>query len=161
MSMRGLAMLVAGMAMAGPLAGQSPAAPALTLDAATRVATAAQAEAVKNNWAVVIAVVDAAGHLVHLRRMDGVQLGSVLVAQEKAKTAALFRRPTKAFAEQVAGGATGILGLPGVVPIEGGVPLLAGGTVIGAVGVSGVTSAQDGVVANAGAVTLSPTAAPR
>ena len=114
-----------------------------------------------NNWAVVIAVVDAAGHLVHLRRMDGVQLGSVLVAQEKAKTAALFRRPTKAFAELVAGGATGILGLPGVVPIEGGVPLLAGGTVIGAVGVSGVTSAQDGVVANAGAGTLSPTAAPR
>jgi uncharacterized protein GlcG (DUF336 family) len=149
-------MLLAGLAVAGPLAGQAPAAPALTLDAATRVAAAAQAEAVKNNWAVVIAVVDAAGHLVHLRRMDGVQLGSVVVAQEKAKTAALFRRPTKEFADLVAGGAVGILGLPGVVPIEGGVPLLAGGTVIGAVGVSGVTAAQDGVVATAGASALTP-----
>lgn len=159
--MRGLAMLVAGMAMTARLDAQISAPPALTLEAATRVATAAQAEAVKNNWAVVIAVVDAAGHLVHLRRMDGVQLGSVLVAQEKAKTAALFRRPTKAFADLVAGGATGILGLPGVVPIEGGVPLIAGGTVIGAVGVSGVTAAQDGVVATAGAGALSPPAAPR
>lgn len=154
--MRGLGMLLAGLAVSGPLAGQAPAAPALGLDAATRVAAAAQAEAAKNNWAVVIAVVDAAGYLVHLRRMDGVQLGSVLVAQEKAKTAALFRRPTKEFADRVAGGSVGILGLPGVVPIEGGVPLLAGGTVIGAVGVSGVTAAQDGVVATAGASALTP-----
>jgi len=154
--MRGLTLLVAGMAVAGPLAAQTSPPPALTLEAATRVAAAAQAEAAKNNWAVVIVVVDAAGYPVHLRRMDGAQLGSVLVAQEKAKTAALFRRPTKAFADYVAEGSTTILGLPGVVPIEGGVPLIVGGVVIGAVGVSGVTAAQDGVVANAGARAVGP-----
>ncbi len=125
--------------------------PALTLEAATRIADAAQAEATRNKWNVVIAVVDAGGHLFLLRRLDNTQLGSVVVAEEKAKSAVLFRRPTKAFAEAVASGRTAVLRLPGAIPIEGGVPLVAGNQVVGAIGVSGVTSEQDGQIAEAGA----------
>ncbi len=125
--------------------------PALTLEAATRIADAAQAEATRNKWNVVIAVVDDGGYLVHLRRLDGTQLGSVAVAEEKAKSAALFRRPTKAFADAVASGRTAVLRLPGAIPIEGGVPLLAGDQIVGAIGVSGVMAEQDGQIAQAGA----------
>src|SRR5688500_20263680 len=102
--------LTAGMVLATWLAvprhagAQSSQQPALTLEAATRIADAAQAEATRNNWKVVIAVIDGGAHLVHLRRMDGAQLGSVVVAEEKAKSAVLFRRPTKAFADAVASG---------------------------------------------------------
>jgi len=131
-------------------AAQSSPQPALTLAAATRLADAAQAEATRNRWNVVIAVLDGGAHLVHLRRMDGTQLGSVVVAQEKAKSAVLFRRPTKAFADAVASGRTGVLRLAGAIPIEGGVPLLVGDQVVGAIGVSGVTSEQDGQIAQAG-----------
>ena len=127
----------------------------LTLEAATRVADAAQAEATRNRWNVVIAVVDGGGYLVHLRRLDGTQLGSVAVAEEKAKSAVLFRRPTKAFADAVASGRTAVLRLPGAIPIEGGVPLLVGDQVVGAIGVSGVMSEQDGQVAQAGAKAFS------
>jgi uncharacterized protein GlcG (DUF336 family) len=136
--------------VSGQAAAQSQQ-PALTLEAATRIADAAQAEATRNKWNVVIAVVDAGGHLVLLRRLDNTQLGSVAVAEEKAKSAVLFRRPTKAFAEAVASGRTAVLRLPGAIPIEGGVPLIAGGQVVGAIGVSGVTSEQDGQIAEAGA----------
>jgi len=125
--------------------------PALTLETATKIADAAQAEATRNKWNVVIAVVDDGGYLVHLRRLDGTQLGSVAVAEEKAKSAVLFRRPTKAFADAVASGRTAVLRLPGAIPIEGGVPLLAGDQVVGAIGVSGVMSEQDGQIAQAGA----------
>lgn len=128
--------------------------PALTLEAATRIADAAQAEATRNRWNVVIAVVDGGGYLVHLRRLDGTQLGSVAVAEEKAKSAVLFRRPTKAFADAVASGRTAVLRLPGAIPIEGGIPLLVGDQVIGAIGVSGVTAEQDGQIAQAGAKAL-------
>ena len=134
--------------LAGSAAAQSR--PALTLEAATRIADAAQAEATRNKWNVVIAVMDNGGHLVHLRRMDDTQIGSVAVAEEKAKSAVLFRRPTKAFADAVASGRTGVLRLPGAIPIEGGIPLLAGNQVVGAIGVSGVTSEQDGQIAQAG-----------
>ena len=134
--------------LAGSAAAQSQ--PALTLEAATRIADAAQAEATRNKWNVVIAVMDNGGHLVHLRRMDDTQIGSVAVAEEKAKSAVLFRRPTKAFADAVASGRTGVLRLPGAIPIEGGIPLLAGNQVVGAIGVSGVTSEQDGQIAQAG-----------
>ena len=127
----------------------------LTLAAATRIADAAQAEASRNQWNVVIAVLDGGGHLVHLRRMDGAQLGSVEVAQDKARSAVLFRRPTKAFADAVASGRVGVLRLAGAMPIEGGIPLLVGDQVVGAIGVSGVTSEQDGQVAQAGARALS------
>jgi glc operon protein GlcG len=124
--------------------------PALTLERATRIADAAQAEATRNKWNVVIAVVDAGGYLVHLRRLDGTQLGSVAVAEEKAKSAVLFRRPTKAFADAVASGRTGVLRLPGAIPIEGGIPLMVGDQAVGAIGVSGVTAEQDGLIAQAG-----------
>jgi uncharacterized protein GlcG (DUF336 family) len=142
-------MLGSCLAVPGYAAAQSQ--PALTLAAATRIADAAQAEATRNKWNVVIAVVDEGGYLVHLRRLDGTQLGSVAVAEEKARSAVLFRRPTKAFAEAVASGRTAVLGLPGAIPIEGGVPLLAGNQVVGAIGVSGVTAEQDGQIAQAGA----------
>lgn len=124
--------------------------PALSLEAATRIADAAQAEATRNKWNVVIAVVDDGGYLVHLRRLDNTQIGSVAVAEEKAKSAVLFRRPTKAFADAVASGRTAVLRLPGAIPIEGGVPLLVGDQVVGAIGVSGVMSEQDGQIAQAG-----------
>ena len=141
-------MLGGGLAVAGGAAAQSQ--PALTLEAATRIADAAQAEATRNKWNVVIAVVDDGGYLVHLRRMDDTQIGSVAVAEEKAKSAVLFRRPTKAFADAVASGRTGVLRLPGAIPIEGGIPLVGGNQVVGAIGVSGVTSEQDGQIAQAG-----------
>ena len=124
--------------------------PALTLAAATKIADAAQAEATRNQWNVVIAVLDGGGYLVHLRRMDGTQLGSVDVAQDKARSAVLFRRPTKAFADAVTSGRIGVLRLAGAMPIEGGIPLLVGDQVVGAIGVSGVTSEQDGQIAQAG-----------
>jgi glc operon protein GlcG len=143
-------MLACCLAVPGHAVAQSQQ-PALTLEAATRIADAAQAEATRNKWNVVIAVVDAGGYLVHLRRLDGTQLGSVAVAEEKAKSAVLFRRPTKAFADAVASGRIAVLRLPGAIPIEGGVPLVAGDQVVGAIGVSGVTAEQDGQVAQAGA----------
>ena len=142
--------LAIGLAAPGSARAQSPAAPAVTLERATRVAAAAETEARRNNWNVVVAIVDDTGYLVLLRRMDNTQLGSVAVAQEKATSAVLFRRPTKAFAEAVASGRTAVLGLPGAIPIEGGIPLLAGGRVVGAIGVSGVTAEQDGQIAQAG-----------
>lgn len=136
-------------------AAQSSQQPALTLEAATRIADAAQAEATRNKWNVVIAVLDGGAHLVHLRRMDGAQLGSVVVAEEKAKSAVLFRRPTKAFADALASGRTAVLRLPGAIPLEGGIPLVVGEQVVGAIGVSGVTAEQDGQIAQAGAKAFS------
>ena len=123
----------------------------LTLAAAQEVAAAAEATARQNGWNVVIAIVDDAGILVYLQRLDGTQPGSVDVAQRKAHSAAMFRRATKVFADAVAQGAVAILSLSGAVAVEGGVPLTADGSVIGAIGVSGVTSQQDGIIAQAGA----------
>ena len=143
--------LSAWLAVPAHATAQSSQQPALTLEAATRIAAGAEEEATRNKWKVVIAVVDGGAHLVHLRRMDGAQLGSIAVAQEKARSAALFRRPTKAFADAVASGRTAVLRLPGAIPIEGGVPLLVGEQMVGAVGVSGVTAEQDGQIAQAGA----------
>jgi glc operon protein GlcG len=123
---------------------------ALTLEAAKQIAAAAEAEAKKNNWTMVISVVDDGGHLIYLERMDGTQIGSVEVAQEKAATAVRFKRPTKALEDTIAGGRQAILKLPGATPIEGGLPIMAGNEFIGAIGVSGGTSPQDGQVAAAG-----------
>jgi uncharacterized protein GlcG (DUF336 family) len=123
---------------------------ALTLDAAKQIAAAAEAEARKNNWTMVICVVDDGGHLLYLERMDGTQIGSVQVAQEKASTAVLFKRPTKALEDAVAGGRNAILKLPGALPVEGGIPIMIGTELIGAVGVSGGASSQDAQVASAG-----------
>jgi glc operon protein GlcG len=122
----------------------------LTLEAARKIAAAAEAEARKNNWNVVIAIVDEGGYLVYLERMDGAQLASIEIAQRKARSAALFRRPTKAFEDQLVGGRQAILALPGAMPFEGGLPIIVDGEVIGAIGVSGVTSQQDGQIAKAG-----------
>lgn len=129
---------------------------ALTLEAARKVAAAAEAEARKNNWNVVIAVVDEGGHLIYLQRMDGVQIASIEIALLKARSAALYRRPTKTFEDQLAGGRQAILALPGAAPFEGGLPILADGQVVGAIGVSGVTAQQDGQIAKAGVDALAP-----
>ena len=123
---------------------------ALTLEAAKQIAAAAEAEAKKNNWTMVIAIMDDGGHLIYLERMDGTQIGSVDVAQEKAATAIKFKRPTKSLEDNVAGGRQVILKLPGATPIEGGLPIAVGNEIIGAIGVSGGTSPQDGQVAAAG-----------
>ena len=128
----------------------------LTAAAATRAVTAAESEARRNNWNVSIAVVDAAGELVSFLRMDGASPSSVDVAPAKARTAARFRRPTRAMEEAVAGGRTVLLSFPGATPVEGGVPIIVNGQVVGAVGVSGVTSAQDAQVAQAGAGAVTP-----
>ncbi len=122
----------------------------LTLDAAKVIAAAAEAEAKKNNLSMVICVVDEGGHIILLEKMEGTQLGSVQVAQDKAMTAVNFKRPTKALEDAVAGGRNAVLKLTGAIPIEGGIPVMVGGELVGAVGVSGGTSPQDAQVAAAG-----------
>jgi len=122
----------------------------LLLDDAKRIAAAAEAEARRNDWPVVIAIVDDGGHLLHLMRLDNSQFGSVEVAVQKARTAIAFRRPTKVWEDHVAEGRMRYLGLPGTLPIEGGLPIMLNGQFIGAVGVSGVRSSQDAQVAQAG-----------
>jgi uncharacterized protein GlcG (DUF336 family) len=123
---------------------------AITVDAARKVAAAAIAEAKKQGWNVAVAIVDVAGELVVFERLDDTQQASILVSQAKARTAARFKRASKAFEDALAGGRQAILGLPDVVPVEGGIPLIIDGRVVGAIGVSGVTSQQDGVCAQAG-----------
>lgn len=123
---------------------------ALTLEIAKEMSAAAEAEAIKNNWNVVIAIVDEGGRLMHLIRRDGTQYGSIEVAQDKARTAIAFRRPTKALEEAVAGGRNAVLRLGDATPIEGGIPIVVNGEMLGAIGVSGATSAQDAQVAQAG-----------
>jgi len=127
---------------------------ALTLEAAMKIAAAAEAEAAKNNWNVSVAIVDEGGHLVLLHKRDNTQYGSIDVSIQKAQTAAGFKRATKVFEDAIAGGRTAILGIEQVLPLEGGVPLIFNGQIVGAIGVSGVTSQQDGVVAKAGADAL-------
>ncbi|MFN7892875.1 MAG: GlcG/HbpS family heme-binding protein [Pirellula sp.] len=128
----------------------------ITLEQARMVAAAARAEAVKNGWCMVVAIMDPGGHLVLLERMDNAQFGSVQVAQDKALSAVAFRRPTKAFHDMVAAGGEGVrmLVMSGAMPIDGGLPILVDGAVIGGIGLSGGTSAQDGLVAQAGLAAL-------
>lgn len=122
----------------------------LTLDDAKRIAAAAEAEADRNHWSVVIAIVDEGGHLLYLLRLDNTQYGSIEVAMQKARSAIAFRRPTKALEEQVSQGQVRYLGLPGAIPIEGGLPIVLENQFIGAIGVSGVRSYQDAQIAQAG-----------
>jgi len=133
-----------------------PYGPPISREAARHAATAALAEAARNNWTMVAAIVDTGGHLVYLERMDDVQIGSVVVAQTKARSAALFKRPTKALQDALAAGGEGlrVLALEGAVPVEGGVPLIVDGKIVGAIGLSGGTSAQDGQCANAAAAAI-------
>jgi glc operon protein GlcG len=123
---------------------------------AKKAAAAAIAEARKNNLNMAISIVDTAGYLVYFEKMDGTQTGSVNVSLDKARSAALFKRPTKAFQDIVAGGGEGlrILRLEGAVPVDGGVPIIAEGKIVGAIGASGGTSDQDGQCARAGAAAI-------
>ena len=125
----------------------------LSLDDAKRVAAAAEAEARRNNWNVVVAILDDGGHLMYLQR-EKVQLGSIEVAISKARTALMFRRPSKAFEDLVAAGRVGYVAMPGVLPVEGGLPLIHEDEVVGAIGISGVKSNEDGQIAAAGAAAL-------
>jgi glc operon protein GlcG len=130
--------------------------PNVTLEQAKKALAAADAEARKNGWPMAIAIVDTAGQLVLYQRHDNTQTASVQVAQDKAVSAAMFRRPTKAFQDTVAKGGDGlrVLGLRGASAVEGGLPLTVDGKIIGGIGVSGMASDQDGTVAKAGADTL-------
>ena len=121
----------------------------ITLEAAKAMMAAGEAEARKNGWNVCIAIVDANGGLIMFQKLDDTQNGSIAVSQGKARTAALFKRPSRLLEEMIAGGKTAFLSVEGIVPLQGGVPVIADGKVIGAVGVSGVTSAQDEQVATA------------
>ena len=127
--------------------------PNVTLEQARKALAAADAEARKNNWPVAIAVVDTAGQLVAFQRIDNTQTASVMVAQDKAVSAAMYRRPTKVMQDAVAGGGAGLrfLNLRGASVVEGGLPITVDNKIIGGIGVSGVNSDQDGVVAKAGA----------
>jgi glc operon protein GlcG len=124
----------------------------VTLENAKKVAAPALAEAEKNHWNVAVAIVDTSGNLVYYEKMDNTQLGSATIAVDKARTAALFKRPTKAFQDAVEtpGGAR-VVGMHNVIAVEGGIPLIAEGKIVGAIGVSGATSAQDAQCAKAGA----------
>jgi uncharacterized protein GlcG (DUF336 family) len=128
--------------------------PVLTLIDAKRIAAAAEAEALRNDWRVVIAVVDDGGHLLYLQRSHDTQFGSVETAIAKAHAAIAFRRPTKTSEDAVLSGRLIHLALPGVIPAEGGVPLYLNGTVVGGLGISGVRSSEDGQVAAAGLAAL-------
>lgn len=124
--------------------------PVLTLEDARRMAAAAESEARTNEWKVVIAVVDDGGHLLYLQRSHDTQFGSVETAIAKAHAAIAFQRPTKASEDAVLSGRLIHLALPGVIPAEGGVPLVRDGVIIGGLGISGVRSFQDGQIAQAG-----------
>ena len=130
--------------------------PNISIETAKKIAVPAIAEARKNNWNMAIAIVDTAGDLVYFEKMDDTQVGSTQIAIAKARSAARFKRPTKAFQDALAAGGEGlrILALEGAVPVDGGLPLVAGGKVVGAIGLSGGTSAQDGQAAAAGAAAL-------
>lgn len=150
MGAAGLAAALA-FALAMPASAQLADRKALTLEAAKKILAAAEAEAMKNKWPVAIAVVDEAGELLMMAKLDGTQPASIDIAIGKARTAARLKRETKILEEAVTkSGRTVILSLPGVTPLEGGVPIKVGDQVVGAVGVSGVTSAQDAQVAAAG-----------
>jgi glc operon protein GlcG len=130
--------------------------PTITADQARTVAAAAVAEAKENQWTMAIAIVDPSGDLVYFEKMDNTQVGSVDVAIQKARASARFKRPTKAFQDALAAGGEGwrILSLEGAVAVEGGLPLVAGGKIVGAIGASGGSAQQDGVTAAAGAGTV-------
>jgi uncharacterized protein GlcG (DUF336 family) len=156
-----VALFAANLLMPAVAVGQMPnpyGAP-IRVDVARRVAAAALAEGKKNGWTVAAAVVDPGGALAYFERIDGTQAGSSEVALAKARSAAAFKRPTKAFEDAVAGGRHVISSLPGAMPLEGGVPIVIDGQIVGAIGVSGATSEQDGVCAKAAIAALA--AAPK
>ena len=128
--------------------------PVLTVAEATKILDAARAEAEKNQWAVTIAVADDGGHLLSLLRLDGCAPLGAYIAPEKARTAALGRRESKVYEDMINGGRTAFLSAPLAGTLEGGVPVIVDGQVVGAVGVSGVKADQDAQIAKAGAAAL-------
>jgi len=148
-------LFVASIALAASLYAQQPVlyGTPIPLEKGRSVAAAALAEAEKNGWRMAVTIVDSSGELVFFEKMDGTQLGSIEVSMAKARSAILFMRPTKTFDEGVSGGGGGlrILKLPGAMPIEGGIPLIENGKIIGAIGVSGAQPKEDGQCATAGA----------
>lgn len=126
---------------------------ALTLEAAKKIAAAAEQHARKNNWPVAITILDDGGQLLYFQKMDGVQIASIEVSSRKAECALKFRRPSKAFAERAVKEPY-VIAMPGAFPVEGGLPLMVGTEVIGSIGVSGATSEQDGMIAKAGTEVL-------
>jgi len=128
----------------------------ISLDNAKKAAAMAIAEATRNNWSMAVAVVDPSGNLVYYEKMDNTQIGSAKVSMDKARSAALFKRPTKAFQDRLTSGSAGmpILAVEGAVPVEGGIPLIVDGKIVGAIGVSGDSSENDGQCAKAGAAAV-------
>jgi len=151
--MRRITLLTAGLLLLLPIVAKPelPVKKVLTLEAAKKIATAAEAEAKKRGATVVIVVVDDGGHLLLLERLDDTQVASVEVGIGKARTAAIFRRPSKVFEDQVHDGRIAALALPGATPLQVGVPIVHEGKVIGAIGVSGNTPQEDEDIAKAGA----------
>ncbi len=146
--------------VAAPLHTQmlpNPYGPPISLDSAKKVAAAALAEAAKNHWTMAVAIVDPNGTLIYYEKMDNTQIGSAQVSINKARSAALYKRSTKAMQDALASGGAGmrVLNLEGAVAVEGGIPLLADGKIVGAIGVSGDTSDHDGVCAQAGVAAFS------
>jgi uncharacterized protein GlcG (DUF336 family) len=122
----------------------------ITVDQAKKIAAGAVAESKKNNWRMAISIVDNHGFPVYFERMEDTQTASIQIALDKAKTAAMFRRPSKAFEDGIAKGRVALLGLTGATPIEGGLPIMVDGRVIGGIGVSGANADQDAAAAQAG-----------
>jgi glc operon protein GlcG len=135
-------------------AAELPTKKILTLDAAKQVAAAAEAEAKRRGSTVVIVVVDDGGHVLLLERLDDTQVASVEVGIGKARTAAIFRRPSKEFEDQVRNGRVAALALPGATPLQGGIPIVVDGKVLGAIGVSGNTPQEDEDIAKVGAAAI-------
>jgi uncharacterized protein GlcG (DUF336 family) len=132
--------------------------PPITLEQAKKVMAGAEAEARKNNWPVVITILDSGGNLVMSQRLDGTQFGSIEVARDKAYSAVAFRRPTKVFSDAIAqgGGGLRLLNLSGASVLDGGLPIVIDGKVAGGIGVSGVTGEQDAQIGKAGVDALKP-----
>jgi uncharacterized protein GlcG (DUF336 family) len=152
-------LMVAGLAAAVMFGGQANAqaiGETINLEQAKKAAAAAEAEAKKNNWAMAITVVGPTGDIVYFAKMDGTQYGSIPISQHKARAAALFKRPTKAFEDRVAAGGAGIasMTLDGMIASAGGVPIVVGGKMVGAIGMSGASGAQDEQCAMAGAAAV-------
>ena len=148
--------LVLGLLAAVPAGAQTtppPYGPPIGIEGARAVMAAAESEAAKNNWSVVISIIDSGGNLVMLHRHNDVQLSSIEISQGKAKTALMFKRPSKVLDDAISSGGAGLrfLALKDIVPLEGGLPIVVDGKIIGAIGVSGVLSSQDSQVARAGA----------
>jgi glc operon protein GlcG len=154
-----LAALVAAGSFAPATAQQPstpPYGPPITLDDAKRAMSAAELEAAKNSWQVAITILDSGGNLVMFHRVDNTQLASITASEGKARTALTFKRPSKALDDAIAAGGAGLrlLAVKDITPLEGGLPILVDGKIIGAIGVSGALSSQDAQVAKAGADAL-------